>query len=200
MSGVLNNQNEGHQRFEFHQRSKFVAKLLGKTSAIGSAATSTMNGQSASSGATRYVPPPAILKSLVTRQSSGNGKDTVTMSVQTFQKLLEAAVNGILDEEAYLQKHADIRAAVTTGALSSALRHYATDGYFEGRAPLKLKVDEEWYLKTYPDVALAIASGKVKNATHHFEVFGFAEGRVPNRDLQRTVAEWRDLEKKVSNR
>lgn len=121
------------------------------------------------------------------------------MSVATFHKLMEAALSGLLDESAYVAKHADIRAAVKAGTLPSAFRHFVTDGYLEGRAPLRYDIDGEWYLKTYPDVAQAIKSGKVKDAAQHFEIFGFAEARVPNREFQKTVAEWRDLEKKATS-
>ena len=143
-----------------------------------------------------YLPPAAIMKKLIRRQKGADGKESVTMSIHTFHKLMEAALVGIFDEKAYLEKFADIRTAVKARTIPTGLRHFVTDGYFEGRAPLKYEVDDAWYLKTYPDVALAIKSGKVQNGAHHFEVFGFAEGRVPNKDFQRIVAEWRELEKK----
>ncbi len=38
-----------------------------------------------------------------------------------------------LDEDAYLQRHADVAAAVKAGQFSSALHHYVVAGYFEGR-------------------------------------------------------------------
>ncbi len=143
-----------------------------------------------------YMPPAVIMKKLVRRQKGADGKDMVTMSVHTFHKLLEAALVAVFDEKSYLEKFADIRSAVKARTIPTGLRHFVTDGYFEARAPLKYAVDEAWYLKTYPDVALAIKSGKVNDGTHHFEVFGFGEGRVPNKDFQRIVAEWRELEKK----
>lgn len=176
-----------------------MAKLLDSSSAVKAAgpARPVIEGQSRQETVARYLPPPHIMKKLVVKHSAGAGRETVTMSLQTFQKLMEAAFSGVLDEAAYLDRNADIRTALKAGAVPSALRHFVTDGYFEGRGRFSYDVDEEWYLKTYPDVAQAIKSGKVKNATHHFEAFGFLEGRVPNPALQQTVAEWRALESKA---
>jgi hypothetical protein len=148
--------------------------------------------------ASGYMPPPSIFKKLFRRQKDTDGKETVTMSVPAFHKLLEAALSGGFDDQSYLEKFNDVRTAVKAGFIPSALRHYATDGYFEGRMPLKYAIDEAWYIKTYPDVAQAIKSGKVRDGAHHFRDFGYAEGRVPNINFQRVVAEWRDLEKKHS--
>jgi hypothetical protein len=146
----------------------------------------------------QYVPPAAIFKKLIRRQKGTGSKDIVSMSTQTFYKLLEMALAGSFDEKAYMDKFADIRIGVKKGTIPSPLRHFVTDGYFEGRVPLKYDVDEEWYLKTYPDVAQAIKSGMVRNGAHHFEAFGFAEGRVPNKDFQKTVGEWHDLQRYYS--
>jgi len=146
----------------------------------------------------RYVPPASIFKKLIRRQKAAGGKDIVSMSSQTFYKLMEMALADSFDEKAYLDKFADIRIGIKKGNIASALRHYVTDGYFEGRVPMKYDVDEEWYIKTYPDVAEAIKSGMVKNGTHHFQVFGFNEGRVPNKDFQKIVGDWHDLLKYFS--
>lgn len=172
-------------------------KLLGRAAAgSASKASQPVTTEVQPADAAVYLPPATIMKKLIRRQKGSDGKETVTMSIQTFHKLMEAALTGIFDEKSYLEKFADIRTAVKARIIPTGLRHFVTDGYFEGRAPLKYEVDEAWYLKTYPDVALAIKSGKVNNGAHHFEVFGFAEGRVPNKDYQRIVAEWRELEKK----
>lgn len=146
----------------------------------------------------RYVPPAAIFKKLIRRQKAAGGKDIISMSTQTFYKLMEMALADSFDEQAYLDKFADIRVGIKKGTIRSALRHYVTDGYFEGRIPMKYDVDEEWYLRTYPDVAEAIQSGMVLNGAHHFELFGFSEGRVPNKDFQKAVGDWHDLQKYFS--
>lgn len=143
-----------------------------------------------------YLPPHTLMKRLIRRGRAPGGEETVTMSAKTFNKLVEAAAAPLFDEAAYLERHEDIRSAVRAGRLHSGLDHFVTDGYLEGRPAFRYEVDEEWYIQTYPDVAEAIASGKVRDAAHHFEAFGFAEGRVPKKTFQRTVAEWRELEKK----
>ena len=146
----------------------------------------------------RYMPPGPMLEKLIRRQQVAKGRETVSMSIHTFHKLLELALGDLFDEKAYLEKFSDIQAGVKKGTIPSALRHFVTDGYFENRIALKYDVDEDWYLKTYPDVAHAIKTGKVKNGAHHFEVFGYAEGRVPNKDFQKTVGDWHDLQKYYS--
>jgi hypothetical protein len=175
--------------------SGFVAKLIGSSS-VQHLPNSASRGTPPKQPELRYLPPPTILKKLIRRQKGADGKEIVTMSVQTFHKLLETAITGLFDDRAYLEKFSDIRTAVRSGTIPSGTRHFVTDGFFEGRAPLKYDVDEDWYVRTYPDVALAIKTGKVRDGTEHFALFGFMEGRVPNRDLQKTIAEWRDLEKK----
>ena len=143
-----------------------------------------------------YLPPPQVLKKLVRRQREISGGDTVTMHVNTYYKLLEMAMKGLFDEAAYLAKFPDVQKVVKAGVIPSALRHYVTNGYAEGRAALACDVDEDWYRKTYPDVAEAIRAGKVRDCKHHFEDFGFFEGRVPSRAYLGIVAEWRELEKR----
>ena len=138
------------------------------------------------------------MKKLIRREKSPAGDETVSMPVGAFQRLLEAAVAGLFDESSYLERYTDVREAVASGQLHSGLAHFVNDGYLEGRSGLAYPVDEEWYIKTYPDVALAIKSGKVRNAAHHFQIFGFNEGRIPGRAFQKTVAQWRDLERKKS--
>ena len=138
------------------------------------------------------------MKKLIRREKTPSGGETVSMPVGAFQRLLEAAVAGLFDEPSFLERYADVREAVASGKLHSGLEHFVNDGYLEGRSGLTYRVEEDWYLKTYPDVALAIKSGKVRNAAHHFQIFGFNEGRVPGRAFQKTVAQWRDLERKKS--
>ena len=144
-----------------------------------------------------YVPPPRLLNGLMTRGSKAGGPATVTLPMEAFTRLLEAALTSSFNAELYLEKHADIRAGVDSGTIPSALRHYATHGFFEGRAVPEYAVDSDWYMATYPDVEQAIATGQVRDAAHHFQAFGYAEGRVPNRNYQLLIAEWQGLAKKA---
>jgi hypothetical protein len=85
----------------------------------------------------------------------------------------------VVDEEWYLSRYPDVRAAVEDGRLSSAASHYHRYGRRERRLPTKPVVDETWYLLRYPDVARAIRSGLVKDAYDHFVQIGYGEGRLP---------------------
>jgi len=143
-----------------------------------------------------YVPPGSVLKKIVRRSVGLSGEETVSMSARAFNKLLEAAFARVFDADSYLERFPDIKAAVDSGKLQSALHHYVAFGHGEGRLPRRYEVDEEWYLTTYPDVAKAVKSGHIGNATQHFENFGFAEGRAPNRSFEKVVAEWRSLEQR----
>lgn len=141
-----------------------------------------------------YVPPPSVMKKLVRRSVGLTGEETVSMPAPVYNKLLETALAAVFDDDAYLKRFPDIKAAIDAGKLQSALQHFLVFGYGEGRPPRQYDVDEAWYLSTYRDVAKAVGAGQVGNATQHFEAFGFAEGRAPNRNYEKTVAEWRRLE------
>ena len=171
-----------------------MAKFLGKSTFKSGVPDGANAFQGTSPPGSGYIPPHALMKKLIRREKTDSGEDTVTLPLIAFRKLLEAAVAGLFDEKQYLERYADIRDAVTAGRIQSGLEHFVNDGYLEGRPALTHAVDEEWYVSTYPDVALAIKSGKVRNAAHHFEAFGYSEGRVPNKNVQKTVAEWRELE------
>ena len=145
-----------------------------------------------------YVPPPGLMESIIRRGKDAKGKPRVDMPGDAFTKLLEAALNAGFDEQAYLERHRDIKTGVEAGAIPSGLRHYATYGYFEGREPFNCTVDPEWYLNTYPDVEQAIKSGQVRDAAHHFELFGYAEGRVPSQPFQAVVGEWQTIARLAS--
>lgn len=172
-----------------------MARTLGKAVAVSVASIADAAPDRSMATSSAYLPPPQILKKLVRRQKEAGGGETVTMSLNTYYRLLETAMKGLFDEAAYLAKFPDVAAAVKSGVIHSALRHYVTNGYLEGRAALSCEVDDNWYRQTYPDVADAIRRGKVRDSKHHFEDFGFFEGRVPSRAYLGPAAEWRDLEK-----
>lgn len=99
-----------------------------------------------------------------------------------------------LDEDWYLEAHADVRAAGFT-----AKHHYERYGKAEGRAPNRSvtlwremhewapvpsdKLDEKWYLANNKDVRDAGLK-----ARRHYDKFGKAEGRPPNPK----AAEWQN--------
>ena len=157
-----------------------------------------MKANAGGADAGSYVPPPRLLQSLITRGTDASGNSIVSMPADAFTKLLEAALNPGFDEGDYLTRNSDIREGVEAGVIPSGLRHFASYGFFEGRAPLNCVFDSDWYVATYPDVERAIESGQVRDAAHHFELFGYAEGRVPSSTFQATVGEWHRLAKASS--
>ena len=87
---------------------------------------------------------------LVRRAKADNGGETVTMSLRTFEKLLESALRNFFSGDAYLEKYTDIREAAKRGKITSPLQHFVTNGYFEGRMAMSYNVDEDWYLLPWP--------------------------------------------------
>ncbi len=140
-----------------------------------------------------YVPPPRLLASIIRKSTDALGNPIVEVPAEAFAKLLEAALAAGFNEATYLARHHDVDAGVASGAIPSGLRHFASHGFLEGRAPLSCAVDAGWYLQTYPDVEAAVAAGDVSDAADHFELFGYAEGRVPAPVFQQTVADWHRL-------
>jgi hypothetical protein len=130
----------------------------------------------------KYLPPFDVVRRSLTI-STVKGELRVSVSYEDFiriVKLLLAAAE--IDESWYLERYDDIREAVDKGEVPSARKHFATDGYFEGRLPFPLMVDEDWYLSRYPDVAEGIRTGAIASATQHFITDGYREGRLP-RDI-----------------
>jgi hypothetical protein len=89
------------------------------------------------------------------------------------------AKKAAVDEEWYLSRYPDVREAIAAGHVQSAVSHYRSHGYREGRVPVRPEVDEAWYLLRYPDVCAAIRRGQVSSAYEHFVQAGFHEGRLP---------------------
>ncbi len=92
-------------------------------------------------------------------------------------------------ETDYLNQYADVRAAVTGGAIASGQAHFEQFGFNEGRLPsadfAALQAawpfyDEGGYLARYEDVAGAVSRGAIAGGWQHFAAFGFREGRGPN--------------------
>jgi hypothetical protein len=85
----------------------------------------------------------------------------------------------IVDPEWYLTTYPDVAAAIRKGTFKSAIQHYLSNGFREGRLPMAPDLDEPWYVRTYPDVAKAIREGRIRSAKQHFLDFGYKEGRSP---------------------
>jgi hypothetical protein len=105
----------------------------------------------------------------------------VSVPDEVFRRLLAGAIKskGIFDEEFYVEKYQDVKAAVTAGIIKSGLEHYLTSGYYESRLPARLLVDERFYLRENPDVVAAIKNKEIESAQAHFDSAGFIENRSP---------------------
>ncbi|QDG74607.1 PD40 domain-containing protein [Labrenzia sp. PHM005] len=78
------------------------------------------------------------------------------------------------DETYYLTNNLDVAATIRAGLVSSALEHFKTSGFREGRDPHAL-FDVAYYLLQNPDVDAAGV-----NPLDHFNASGANEGRNPN--------------------
>ena len=98
---------------------------------------------------------------------------------------LEGLLDRVWDDEAYLQRHADVREAVATGGVRSGLEHFLRYGRFEGRR-VGVRAVPEWpeqaYVEGNKGVAEAIAEGVIDSGLDHFIRFGQFEGRFPGAD------------------
>lgn len=85
----------------------------------------------------------------------------------------------IFDENTYLSKNPDVKAAVEAGGFKSGLEHFQKHGLAEGRASVSPYYDENLYLQKNPDVAAAVKAGGFKSGLQHYIQYGEAEGRSP---------------------
>lgn len=121
------------------------------------------------------IPPISVLM-----PSFKDDNDLATCSMADFRRLLYLVLQlEPFDERWYLEAYPDVRVQMEAGQIVSAVEHYRSSGYLEGRFPSKPSVDEEWYLREYPDVQAAITRGDVKSAYDHFVSTGAKEGRMP---------------------
>ena len=102
----------------------------------------------------------------------GNANFGADKNNQNLEKLL-------FDPKYYLTANPDIAAAIAAGQFRSALAHFSTAGYAEGRSPNAYFATE--YLSKNPDVAGGIAAGTFKSGFEHFIKKGFAENRQPEK-------------------
>ncbi len=110
-------------------------------------------------------------------------------------KLLSALIRGLVaatpfSESFYLATYPDLAAAVASGDIGSAHRHFIEVGFFEGRFGAPPPVDEAFYSDTYADVAGAIAAADVTSGADHYMRSGAAEGRLPSARLTGAVESW----------
>jgi hypothetical protein len=82
-----------------------------------------------------------------------------------------------LDEDFYLRTYGDVREAVQSGAVKSALEHYVTQGFYQRRLPFRF--DRVAYVRRYVEAAMAVANGGFAHPLHHFIEVGEAAGYTP---------------------
>ena len=76
-----------------------------------------------------------------------------------------SASQDLFDAKYYLQRYADVRAAVQQGQLPSAEDHFRRFGEAEGRVGNPLFNAQE-YLDDNPDVKAAVQNGRITAFTH----------------------------------
>lgn len=103
-----------------------------------------------------------------------------TLSSELFKDLLKASIAWNFNERWYLDRYPDVRRAVRSSMVTSALDHYIEYGFVENRMPFPIEIDEEFYLTEYPDVRKALEAGSFTDPQQHFEEYGFREGRLPS--------------------
>ena len=139
-----------------------------------------------------YLPPlAALMKKLNIARDQLDGEEPVIVPAPVLKALLRlAAPNSDFDEDGYLDRNPDVRAAIEAGRVANAHAHFAAVGYFEGRRGA-VPIDEGWYLHSYPDVRSAVDAGVLRSAADHFYAIGAAEGRSPSRDALTEARKWK---------
>ncbi|ACL57697.1 hypothetical protein [Methylobacterium nodulans] len=116
----------------------------------------------------------------ISRYKIRSGDSCVLIKSEVLDEILAIALNSVkVDEQWYLERYQDVKAAIAAGSVKTAKQHFVKYGYFEGRLPRPIEVDEVFYLREYPDVRAAIESGEIPDATTHFHTAGAREGRIP---------------------
>jgi hypothetical protein len=100
---------------------------------------------------------------------------------------------GFFDEAWYLQTYPDVAEAIRSGRVKSAIDHYASSGYYEGRSPGPKPIDQAWYLQHNKDVADGIARQDVVDAQEHYSHNGYFEGRAADANEALDVREWAEV-------
>jgi hypothetical protein len=96
-----------------------------------------------------------------------------------------------VDENWYLDKYLDVRAAALSGDIESSAMHFRVSGYIEGRSPSEMPFDPHFYSATYPDLATAFDPSDSAGLRHHFETRGYFEGRAGIAEQFNDAERWR---------
>lgn len=111
--------------------------------------------------------------------SMDDSRRVVSMPWDLFADLLRSSIAPVFDEKWYLERNPDVRRAIKSGTVQTALDHYIEHGFYENRMPYAIKVDEKYYIEKYEDVKTAVENATFPGAQEHFEENGFREGRLP---------------------
>lgn len=84
----------------------------------------------------------------------------------------------IFDENYYLAKYPDVKAAKDAGLIASGLAHFEQFGRQEGRTLISPYYDESFYRANNPDVDNAVKAGVFASGLDHLIQFGYSEGRT----------------------
>ena len=118
----------------------------------------------------------------------------VTISSRVFKELMAVCLQrGFFDERWYLETYPDVYSAIKEGRIASAIEHYTTTGYYEGRSPGPCYFDREWYENYYRDVNEAVKNGLITDSADHFYENGYGEGRAPCLEQLAAAERWKKL-------
>lgn len=118
-----------------------------------------------------------LLRRFATTRSP-NLDQPVSLPRPLMAQLLRMAFREDFDEEWYLERNPDVRDAMKSKSVKSALEHFSSSGIYEGRLPRRFPLDEDDYCDRHRDVAMSIKAGEIESATEHFFQVGFIEGRA----------------------
>jgi hypothetical protein len=139
-----------------------------------------------------YVPPFASFsRGLgISERAVAPGRE-LRITSDVFRLMIASLIKqSFFDERWYLETYPDVALAIREGHVISAVDHYASTGYYEGRSPGSKPVDQAWYLENNKDVAGAIAREEVVDAQEHYDHNGYFEGRAANAEEAPDVEAW----------
>lgn len=139
-----------------------------------------------------YVPHiDLLLKALRVNRDRLNSRSKIAIDARLLRALLQGmAAAAPFSEPFYLATYPDLAAAVASGGIADAHRHFVEVGFLEGRFGAPPPVDEAFYSARYEDVAEAIAQADVTSGADHYMRSGAAEGRLPSREMTEVVDSW----------
>lgn len=139
-----------------------------------------------------YVPPFKLIKdSLNLNESEIMTNKNIEIPTALFKFLMSLLISSsTFDERWYFETYPDVKAAVSQGDVASALDHYISAGYYEGRSPGPAAVNREFYLENYADVAEGVRDGRIVDISEHFNQNGYFEGRVSVPEHLAELRQW----------